>query len=618
MAGENIGSWNVSLTANAGGMIRELERGATKIQSFSAMAVTATKTMATGVNSALVAVTGVNMGAATAQLQNMAGAALGVVAAIGTGGTVAIVGAVAAAAAAVVGFATASMDAVEVQVRLGRQIGITAQQAAGLQVLADRYNVSGDALSGGLNVWARQLGALRRELSSGHGGVISEGLHRLGIDATLFAGANVSEQFALIAEGSRRIGDGMERSAVLTDVLSRRAQEMIPLFRAQGSELRNLNGVAAEYGYSISQSQAEGIAAAVRQLKELSRYVGSVFSMIGQGAALIFAPAASAAGTMLRELVTKARPVINLLAAINFAFLIEIAAVITAIVAAVNFCMPAIVAFGKIIDVVASVVSTAFTIMAPVVTEAFAELGKAFSEFGGDGGVIETLMKLAVPLTIFFTMSIVTPIMVAVAVATMLVKAFAAVVGAAGRASRAIAEFHGGMAGRAAAMLGISLAGAPAIEAPPPPIAPAAVQSMHAATMFMRDLHEQMERTLKVDDPFEKWSTTIEGIRETMVNMSMVDMDPTQGYRALGAATQSFINSGQQQSRSPAAVMAGSVAEQRAIVQAQLQDRDSSRDPVEQVRQAIERQTEIARQQVEIGIQIRQAIEDGQLQSFGD
>ena len=370
-----IGEWAVKLSANASGLVQGMDQAAARTKAFSAQAITAAKTAATGVNDALNAITKVNLGAQTAQLQSMASAAVGIGAALATGGTVAIVGAIGAAAMAVASYSMASMDAVATQVKLGKQLGVTAQEAAGLQAIAARRDVSGDDMTQGLTVYSTRLAELRKELDGGKGGPMMAALGRMGINAREFINLNLPGQFAQLAAGSARLGDGMERQAAFAEILSRRGMGIANMFKEPAEDLANAGAVAARLGFTISQSQAVMVAATMREIKDLGGYIGAVFSNIGQGAAVAFAPVALSFSRALREVVQHGQPLLQFIGTLLTAPIIPFW---TGLSGAVVLAMPLIKGVSSAIMSIAEAAKSVYTSVAPVFGEMFTMVASMF------------------------------------------------------------------------------------------------------------------------------------------------------------------------------------------------------------------------------------------------
>lgn len=674
MASEVIGNFSVKLTASAAGLVTGLEAAATRIKSFSAMAITAAKATGAAVNAALASITKIDLGAQTSQITGLVSSVAGIAGAVALG-PAAVAAAIGAAGVATVAFAHSSADAVAQQVALGRQIGLTAQQAAGLQILASRQGINGDALQGGIVLWARQLGKLREELNSNAGGPITRALQSWNINAREFNGLGIEEQFARIAEAAARVPESAEKMSTLQAIISNRAAAMAPLFRNQASELRGLNGVAGEFGYSLSQSEALGIAETVKSLKKLGAYISSWIGNMGQSMALVFAPAAQAAGDTLKMLFDRAKPVLNLIMRMGTAVALgPYIALIYGISKAIQFVMPWLEAGGRIIDTVMTSVGTVITAVSPIVEDSIARMKFALGTLFGEGG-FEGLMSVVLPVVATFATGIAMAFAGVVIVIARVVSALATVVHAVGNASQAVTGFLGRMSARTVVALGLT-GFLPTPPAPTPPPSPAnevrdvvarseasyqagldakrRVQALMEETEVLRVGADVRERQLLIERgitagelaTFDRMVSLNRQLRERVAMTEQIrdlqnaapgqsfanQVQQFQGLAAfggpegldaaaggLGRAVQQLLASApNRESRAPEAVLAGTVAEQRAIAQAQRQERDAQRDPVDLVRQEMVRLNTLAARQNEIGLRMLQALEDGQFETVGD
>lgn len=398
MAGVSIGTWSVSILANASGLVNTMSDATSKVSAFASRAVTTARTMATGVNSALTSIVRVDLGQQTAQIGRLASAAAGIFTGFASGGPVGGAIAIGVAATAMLAYASASMDAVAVQVRLGRQIGISAQQAAGLQILAGRAGIDTDTMTNSLRMWAVQQGRLRQEIASGHRGPMTEALGRMGLNAEAFSRLQTPDQFAALSEGSSRLAEGTERSTSMMQILGRHAREIEPLFRQPAEDLRNMAGVAEQFGIVISQADAQAIAGTVRSLKELGAGVAAMFNNLGQNIAVMFAPVAAFASDTFRQLFKEAKPLFAAMQMIGVASLTPIIAIVLSVIGAIRMMMPVISAVGGVMTRVGAIVQQVFGVIARVAGEVFAAFSEAFGHpinpFEGWAALIQQLEPL--------------------------------------------------------------------------------------------------------------------------------------------------------------------------------------------------------------------------------
>jgi hypothetical protein len=639
-----IGSLNVKVSASVAGLVQGLDQSAAKIRQFSATARTGAAAMATGVSAALNNITGINLGAQSAQLQSLIGGLSGVAGALALGGPVAAVGAIAAATGAVIAFASASMNAVDIQVRLGRQLGITAQEAAGMEILANNQNVASQEVAAGFRAWTDRLVQLRRELRSGTGDApISRALRELGIDAQSFANMPVGEQFAQIAEGAQRIETFNERNTALTAAMGSGASRMIPIFEAQAGQLRNLGGLAAEYGYSISQADADGISNIVQGLQETGRFVGSLLNTAGQQAAMLLAPVAAEAGAALRELVQQARPLVNLLAgAFAAATIGGVAAVVGILVDVVRASMPVLGALSVAIVRVRDAFDEIRQALSPAISQLSAAFGASESGIDVMSGLVAGINVLT-PRFIAFLRVLGAGTAAAIAVAAEAFRRFGTAVTAVGallsvatggQFGQGIAEAGAQFAADMEAARASALAASAAILSSTGPtgsgttegaantaawlIASVVQASQRGAATHLRDLNQLMT-FLENRNPFATWRQSLVDARDALSAVAAgVPLSTTAISRSLGEATMNLLQQQSPATRAASVALAGSVQEQAAIANATRQDRDASRDPIQRLLAAQEQARQQRQRQIEIGERVEQAIRDGRIAPFGD
>lgn len=376
---DSIGNWAVTLSANATGLVSGLDASSQAVQQFAKKAIATTNSVASSVNSALRTITKVDLGQQASQLTAMAGAAAKFALSAATGNVFGMVAAAGSSLVAFTSFVTTGLEAIEVQERLGKKVNVTAQEVAGLRVLGSKLNVNPEALSEGLDKWVVQLGKLKAELQQG-GGAMTTALSHMGINAGEFSRASLPEQFAQIAEHSQAITDPLARSAALTTLLTRRNMDLIPLFRAQASDLRDLSGLASQYGINISSADASKAAASMRSMKEIGGQVSMMFSGIGQGFAVGFAGGVQYGADVLKRLVVAGAPIVEL-GGKAVAMWALFSSGLWAIVPIIDFFMPLIEGWGAIFKEVGDGIGEVFT----EIWEILKEFGGAFAElFGGE------------------------------------------------------------------------------------------------------------------------------------------------------------------------------------------------------------------------------------------
>lgn len=366
------------LNANATGLVGGLNVAALRMRQFQSQsqsfAVNVARNVGSGIATAARSIASLDFGSMVASLGSLATGPIGMT-----------IAAIAAATVGMVDFAMHSMDAVAVQQRLGLQLGVTAQEAAGLLILGRRFDVDAAAMNEATSKWAMRLGELRSEIESGRGGEISAALGEMGINAAEFIAMRLPEQFAMIAEAAKRIEDPLRRQDMVMKVLGRRVAALAPMFTdftndVTGDEFRNVAGVAAGAGYSISQEEAETIEGAMNALELKGAYVRAVFSNIGQGAAVALALPLTHVMETLEELATKGQPLLKAMGGAIVLAMMPINWIITAISVGIQASMPVIVALGNILTNVGRRIMQTWELLAPV----FKAVGQAFMALLGN------------------------------------------------------------------------------------------------------------------------------------------------------------------------------------------------------------------------------------------
>lgn len=357
-----IGEWAVRLVANASGLVAGCEAGARTVRTFAQQARVATAAIGSGLNSAIAGIARIDLGKSTEQLQKVTGAVLGVGSAVLTGGGVAIAGAVTAATLALVSMASASMDAIALQEKLGQRLGITASEAGGLQVMASRVGLSSDDLSDGLDKYAHRLGKLQEQLNSGRGGPMVDALERLGINARDFIQLSMPEQFALLSDRMKTVSNATERAAVLGGLLGPRLAESFQgMIRQSSADFRDLTGLAQRFGVAVDAATATRIRATVKELKDVGILLGSTVGIVGRTLAVTLAPVAMFVGQTLGTLIEKAQPVLAMLGLGLVIAFAPILAIISLVTAGVRVFMPIIEGVSDVIKDVGEAVGAVFS-----------------------------------------------------------------------------------------------------------------------------------------------------------------------------------------------------------------------------------------------------------------
>jgi hypothetical protein len=217
MAATSIGAWAVNLSCDAQGLMNGLQAGEKGVAGFAQNTVAALKGVSSQTANLFSAMTRLNVGQQLQPLLNIGKSIGGLISSLATGNIAGSAAAFVGVGVSLVSFASASMDAIAVQERLGRQIGITAQETAGLQALASRANLAPESITQALSMWPLQLAHIRQEIDSGHSdGPMSIALARMGIDARSFIELDLPTQLSAMAGGLQSIGSQSIRNETST------------------------------------------------------------------------------------------------------------------------------------------------------------------------------------------------------------------------------------------------------------------------------------------------------------------------------------------------------------------------------------------------------------------
>ena len=307
-----IGSWAVKIAADASGLIDGYRRAGAVTRDFASKAAGYAKWAGAGISNMFASFTRVDLGGYAGQFSGMAGAIASFAAATVTANPVAMALGVAAMGSAFLAYTQTGIRAVAVTTQLGREVGLTAQEAAGLQILATRIGIDGETFGDAMGKWAERLGALRAELQSGQAGPITRALEGVGINARAFTSMNLAGQFAAIAEATQRIENPMERVAALGEIIGNRLENRIgAFFRQAPDDIRNLARIASNVGINLGQDDANSIRQLNIDMKKLTEVIGGVFTSIHQGIAVRFAPIMSWITSMSTSLARDLQPAIR-------------------------------------------------------------------------------------------------------------------------------------------------------------------------------------------------------------------------------------------------------------------------------------------------------------------
>lgn len=204
--------------------------------------------------------------------------------AAGIAGTIAKVGAAAIAAGAAMATAltVSSMNAIDEQSKLARQLGGSVASLQALTRAADLAGVSQETLAGAMSRLNARLGEAAREGA----GEAFEALQRLGLVAEDLTSIGVAERMALLADRMYEAGYSASQMADTLRQLGVRQSEIISLVETGGDAIRAAAGEVERYGVAVTDLQARQI----EQANDAWSNVGFTLQGVGNQIATRVAP----------------------------------------------------------------------------------------------------------------------------------------------------------------------------------------------------------------------------------------------------------------------------------------------------------------------------------------
>jgi len=192
----------------------------------------------------------------------------------------------AAAVTAGAAFATAltvsSMNAIDVQSKLARQLGGSVASIQALERAADLAGVSSETLAGAMSRLNARLGETARTGS----GPAFEALQRLGLAASDLTGIGIAERMALLGDRMKEAGYSAVQMADTLRQLGIRQSEIIALIEDGGDAIRAAADEVRGYGVAVSDIEARQI----EQANDAWSNIGFTLKGIGNQIAIRVAP----------------------------------------------------------------------------------------------------------------------------------------------------------------------------------------------------------------------------------------------------------------------------------------------------------------------------------------
>ena len=184
------------------------------------------------------------------------------------GKAAAVLGAAAAAAAAagLTLLVKSSLDAIDAQSKLARQVGGSVASIQALERAGDLAGVSGEALAAAAGKLNRSLG----EVAATGKGPAKDALDALGLSAEQLTALPVDERMAVLADRFSELGVSTQKQSFYLRELGIRQTEIISLFEGGGDAIRSARAEIDQFGVSVSDVDARAIEAANDALTSIS------------------------------------------------------------------------------------------------------------------------------------------------------------------------------------------------------------------------------------------------------------------------------------------------------------------------------------------------------------
>lgn len=207
--------------------------------------------------------------------------------------------AMAAAGAAIAAHLTKQgLEAVDAQAKLGRQLGITQAEVAGLTRVAKDAGIEQGQMESNLQALNKRLG----EAQEGSGRA-ADTLKRLGISAQELAEMPMAERMDTIGEAINGLSTQTEKASATADLFSRSGLDMMNVFAQGEGAIERATEEARGFGTAVTEVDSARIEAANDAMSRIgdvvqgvSNQLASELSPILQGVAELFTDSASEAG----------------------------------------------------------------------------------------------------------------------------------------------------------------------------------------------------------------------------------------------------------------------------------------------------------------------------------
>lgn len=258
-----IAKLNVNLTANAVGLVKNLDKARARVKSFSKSTDGFARNIATKFRA--------GFGVAAGAVGRFAiGVGRTMVNALKSGAI-----AIGAAGLALAWFTKRQADAIDENAKLSRQLGISYGDLRKFQYAAGLAGVDSEAFGTAFKKMQDTIGAA----SFGESSAI-KAFEQIGLSVADLARMNPAQQFVAIGEAISRIQDPAQRMAAVRDIFGRAGADMINVFEGGAAAIRQAGRDAEAFGLVLSKFQTDNIEFANDRLGDLGTILGGIGDQI--------------------------------------------------------------------------------------------------------------------------------------------------------------------------------------------------------------------------------------------------------------------------------------------------------------------------------------------------
>lgn len=168
-----------------------------------------------------------------------------------------------------------SLQAIDRQSKLARQLDTTQASIAGLTRAAELSGIEQSKLEKNIQAYNKRLG----EAIDGQGEA-KAAMDKLGLSAKQLAEMPLDEQLAIIAERTNGLSTAAEKAAVASDLFSRAGLDMINMFEGGADSIRQARVEAEAFGLAVDDVDARQIEMANDAMSSISATMRGFFNRV--------------------------------------------------------------------------------------------------------------------------------------------------------------------------------------------------------------------------------------------------------------------------------------------------------------------------------------------------